>query len=271
MNGKRARTKSTRKPKSKKTNKSSIPQSVKRYVSTIVSRNVETKVADQITADNVAVLPYGMQTTHTFTTLNLNQIFQGVTQGTGKGQRIGDEIKVKDLKFQGFINWDSSKLNDELYSHIPMYVKMFVFRRQNSLDNPATWTGPDGVGETTILMDGNNATFPINRLTDFNTKFNRDTYRIFKTKTFKLGPSAVGSTPTASGQWNNDFKFSQRFSIDLSKHVNLVKYSEGQNYQQNCAFYVGFMIAAGNNSTITNTAKPPIEIHYNVNMTYEDA
>lgn len=256
------------KPQRKKLN---VPTKLKKYIKMMIAQNIETKEATPVYASNVDVLPYGVATTHSFTTLNLNQIWQGIAQGTGNGQRIGDEIKVRKLTFKGFINWDSSKIDVVGYRHIPVYVKMFVFRRQDSLDNPATYAGPAGLGENQLLMNGPTAIAPSNDLVDFNKPFNRDTYRIFKTKTFKLGPAAVGDTPNTSGQWNNDFKFSQRFSIDLSKHVNRIKFNEGQNYQQNQAMYVGFLLAFGNNASMDSGNKPPVEIHYTTNMTYEDA
>lgn len=248
-----------------------ISPNIVNYIKSMIARNVETKQARPVEGTDIDILPYSHATTHSFTTLNLNQIFQGLTQGLGNGQRVGDEIKVKKLNFKGFINWDSSKIDNTQYRHIPLYVKMFVFKRKDSNDNPATYTGTSGTGENDILTDGFNATSPQNELTDLIRPFNTNVYKIFKTRTFKLGPAAVGNTPDISGQWNNDFAFSQRFSIDLSKHVNIVKYDEGTPYQQNCAFYVGFMVAFANNSSITATTLPPVEIHYTVNMTYEDA
>lgn len=247
-----------------------VGKNVRTYVRSMLKHYTETKHAAPLYADNVQVLPYSLVTPHSFTTLNLNQIFSNVNQGTGDGQRIGDKIKVNKLTFKGFINWDSSKLDIIGWRHLPLYVKMFVFRRQDSLENPATVTTPS-LGESDILMNGAVAGAPNNLLSDMGRLFNKDVYRIFKTKTFKLGPAAVGDTPTTSGQWNNDFKFSQRFNINLSKHIDVVKYKEGSLFQQNCAFYVGFLIAFGNNSTITATQQPPVEIHYDVNMSYEDA
>lgn len=257
--------------KSKSSSKPKVSQPVKDYVNKMIATKQENKEAMPVIANDVDILPYGQQTTHSFTTLNLNQIFQGISQGTLNGQRIGDAIHAKKLRFSGFINWDSSKLEQNMYRHLPMYVKMFVFRRKDSLDSPATYSGIMGVGENDILMNGPSATSPINKLSDFNKPFNKDVYKIYKTKIFKLGPAAVGDTPNSSGQWNNDFKFSQRFDIDLSKHVNNITYAEGQNYQTNCAFYVGFLVSFGNNSNIDASAKPPVEIHYTVNLTYEDA
>lgn len=263
------------KPRSSKSqgkkSKAQVPETVKTYVNKMIASKQENKQALPVIANDVDILPYGQQTTHTFTTLNLNQIFQGVSQNTQNGGRIGDKILCKKLNFAGFINWDSSKLEQQMYRHLPMYVKMFVFRRKDTLDNPAQYTGTGGTGEDTILMNGPSASPPINKLSDMNKPFNTDVYKIYKTKLFKLGPAAVGDTPNTSGQWNNDFKFSQRFNIDLSKHVHQIVYSEGQNYQTNCAFYVGFLIAFGNNANIDASAKPPVEIHYTVNMTYEDA
>lgn len=247
-----------------------VPRTIKTYVRSMLKHYTETKHAMPVYADNIQVLPYGLATAHTFTTLNLNGIFANVNQGTGDGQRIGDKIKVNKLTFKGFINWDSSKIDVIGYRHIPVYVKMFVFRRLDSLDNPSTTTGVS-LGESDILMNGPTAGAPNNLLSDFNRLFNKDVYRIFKVKQFKLGTSAVGDTPDTSGQWNNDFKFSQRFSIDLSKHIDVVKYKEATPNQQNCAFYVGFIMAFGNNATMGATTQPPVEIHYDVNMSYEDA
>lgn len=251
--------------------KAKVPEKIKQYVKYEIERTSEDKEATPLTADDVAILPYGLQTTHTFTTLNLNQIFQGITQGSLNGQRLGDEIRVKKLTFKGFINWDSSRINNSSYLHIPLYVKMFVFRRRDTLDNPAQYAGLTGTGENTILMNGPTATNPFNKLSDFNKPFNTNVYKIYATRTFKLGPAAVGDTPQSSGQYNNDFSFSERFSINLSKHVGKIKYSDGQVYQQNAAFYVGFLVAFANNHPIDVQDQPPVEIHYTTNMTYEDA
>lgn len=249
-----------------------VSKAVMQYVRAAIARSTETKEAQPVTADDVAILPYGQQTAHTFTTLNLNQIFQGIPNGTLNGQRIGNEIKAKRLTFKGFINWDSSRINQTDYTHIPLYVKMFVFRRKTDLDNPATYSGVLGVGEDDLLMNGSSPIPPANKLSDFNKPFNTEVYKIYKSKTFKLGPAAVGDTPQSSGQWNNDFKFSQRFNIDLSKHINKVKYQDGNvAFQTNTAFYVGFLVAFANNSPIGPLNKPPVEIHYTVNMSYEDA
>lgn len=256
-------------PKRKRMN---VPSNIKQYVKSQIASSSETKEAQPVTADDVAILPYGQQTPHTFTTLNLNQIFQGIPNGTLNGQRIGNEIKARRLTFKGFINWDSSRIAQEDYTHIPLYVKMFVFRRKTDLDNPATYSGLLGVGEDDILMNGSTPAPPTNKLSDFNKPFNTEVYKIYKVRTFKLGPAAVGNTPTTSGQWNNDFKFSQRFSIDLSKHINKIKYQDGNvAFQTNVAFYVGFLVAFANNSPIGPLNKPPVEIHYTVNMNYEDA
>lgn len=248
-----------------------VPPNVKTYVRSMLKHYTETKHATPVYMDNQPILPYGLFTTHSSTILNLNQIFGGITQGTGDGQRIGDKIKVNKLKFRGFINYDSSKIDNALYTHIPLYVKMFVFRRQDNLDNPGTYNGTMGVGISDLLMNGPTPQAPINKLSDFNKLLNRDVYRIFKTRTFKLGPSAPSNNPSDSAQWNNDFSFSQRFNIDLSKHVDIVKWKENSAFQTNCAFYVGFLVSFANGFDMDATHQPAVECHYDVTMDYEDA
>jgi hypothetical protein len=109
---------------------------------------------------------------------------------------------------------------------------------------------------------------------------NKQTYQICATRYFKIGTSAPSNNPSDSAQWNNDFKFSKNFSVDLSKHIDIVKFSQQPSQGTsgevtNFGMYAWFLVSFANGATVGGsdglTNWMPLECHFTVNSTYEDA
>lgn len=256
--------------------KLSVSKAVKAYVKGMISRQEETKEAMPTTANNVEIQPYGIANTHGSTHFSFTPMFQTITQGNQNGQRVGDVIKVQKLLLQGFINFDPSHYGDTSYMKNPLYVKLIVYRRKDSVIDPCNYTAPSGSSSSTtgisdLLMNGSTSTSPQNLPTDMYRKFNTDVYKIYTTRLFKLGNSSPSDSPNETGQYNNDFSLSRRFSINLSKHVDKVKFNQSGGAPTNCAFHVAFLVCFANGYTPSNGQKPCVEIHYDMNCTYKDA
>jgi len=260
--------KSVKKSYKKKTYKKSVPVSVKKYVNNIIARNVETKTAIPASANNVEIQPYGVANPHGSTVIDFSPVWNSIAQGTQNGMRVGDQIKVQSLKFRGFVNFDSSNANNENYLKNPLYLKMIILRRKDSQTNPCFY-GTTGIND--LMMNGATPTNPQSTPSDMWRYLNKDTYRIYKTKMFKIGSSVTSNTPSESNLYNNDFKLSQKFSIDLSKHIDVLKYQPGQVTVNNQAMFCIFLVCFANGYPISLLVKPCVEIHYDIEMKYEDA
>jgi hypothetical protein len=248
--------------------RSTISKATKLYIKKTINRTSELKHATPYVQNNVAIVPYGIPPNgpHNITTEDLTTVLL-IPQGTQDGARIGDKIRVKSLNVRGYINLDSSKADSTMYLKNPMFVKMFVGRRIDGLFDPNTFGG----AYMNFLANGPTSTNPQNLPSDMYRYVNKDLYQIMATRTFKIGSSAPSNVPNDSAQWNNDFSFSKNFSINLSKHVNTVKYSDYSANPTNVAFYMWFLVSFANGATIgglTNNA--PLELHYDVNCTYYD-
>lgn len=256
--------------KRKVASKLSVGKALKAYIKKSIRGNMELKHATPLMQSNIPIRPYGITPNgpHQLTTLNLNGIFT-IPVGTQDGERIGDKIRVKSFNIKGFLNLDSTKADDATFKKNPMLVKMFVGRRVDTTADPSTY-GPTAYEN--LFATGPTTTPPSNQPHDMFRYINKDVYRIYAVRTFKIGVSSPSNTPSDSAQYNNDFSFSRQFSINLSKHVHDVKYTQGGNTPQNVAFYVWFVCAFANGSApnvLDNNM--PLEWHYDVNCTYYDA
>lgn len=254
--------------KRKAPSKLRVTKAVKSYVKRAIHVKQELKHASPLVRQNVAIRGYGMSGGPSQLTCEDITTVLTIPQGTADGQRVGDKIKVKSLNIKGFINLDSSFADNPIYRKNPMYVKMFVGRRVDTVNDPNTITG----GFSKFLAAGPVAAAPTNLPPDMYRYVNKELYRVYATRIFKIGVSAPSNVPNDSAQWNNDFKFSKNFSISLNKHIDTVKYSDGGNIPSNVGFYVWFLVCFANGSAINlvdnNT---PLEWHYDVNCTYYDA
>jgi len=240
----------------------SVPKmsaALKSLVKSAVARQAETKFATPLTANNVAILPYDA-TSQLLTTINLTTALN-IAQGTGQGDRIGDEITVHNMTFKGFMTVSPSLISADTS---PCYVKMVIGRQKVSLIQPTSYAN--------LYQAGNGVAAPSNLPTDIIRSFNRDAWVILQSKVFKLGFANVPNSTGGSSQANNDFALCRLFSLNLNKHIHKVKYSDGGAQPQNVGLFVWFLLCNANGSTITATANIPApEIHYTVDVAYKDA
>lgn len=252
----------------------SVSNAVKSYVSRMVNTRAELKHATPINITNLEIDAYGTGANgpHQMTTVNLSSIFGTITQGSADGDRIGDKIRVKSFNLRGYVNLDSARANDEGYLKNPMLVKMFVGRRIDTITNPNTYVGTSTQGFEDFFRDGPLYLEPSNEPPDMYRYVNKDVYRIYATRFFKIGMSAPSNNPADSNQWNNDFKFSKNFNISLSKHINYVKFNSADVGATNVGFYVWFVVSWANGADVIDlSSKVPLECHMSVNCTYYDS
>lgn len=230
---------------------------VKKYVRSAIKRNAETKYCEPLSANNVAISPYD-STTQLLTTVDLTNVLN-LSQGTGQGARIGNEIIVTKMSLKGYINyaWDVS----QAIVQAPVYVKMVIGRLRDTNTAPTSYAN--------LFQAGSGTVAPSNLPTDMLLNFNKDSWIIYTTRVFKLGISA--GTGATSNYTNNDFGLARLFKIDLSKHVSRCKWADTSTNVTNVGIYAFFLMCDADGTSITASAHPNVEIHYNVECAFKDS
>lgn len=266
------RSRRTMRKRGQRKGKLRISKTLKAYITKAIKVSTELKHAVPLSFNNQNIQAYGVTPNgpHQCTTINLTDVLN-ITQGTDNGMRIGDKIRVKSLTFKGYVNLNSALANEPDYLKNPMYVKMFVGRRVDTIEDPNTYATGGGIGFNNLFQNGPTASGPLNYPSDMYRYVNKDVYRIYTTRFFKIGMSAPSNNPADSNQWNNDFKFAKHFSISLSKHIETVKYFDGATKPSNVGLYAWFVPVWANGAPVTGLARMPLEYHCDVNCTYYDA
>lgn len=246
---------------------SSVSAPVKKYIKRVMHANVENKRAfsnQSFAVGNILnstslyarpITPWGAP-------------FLNILQGTGQGDRIGNQCKTLKAMFR----YTLFALPYDAVSNvlpIPSEV-MIVFGFVKS--TPTAQPTAAQVG--TLFQAGNSSLSPQGDLGDLILPYNTDTWTIKKVLYHKIGNSSVegtGAQPSRQYFSNNDFKYNAHRALDITSIYpkNLV-FSDAGAQIQNAGLYV--MIQAINaNGTIMNAATTPIFFDYAVDLTYEDA
>ena len=141
-----------------------------------------------------------------------------MAQGTGQGQRVGNKIKVKRWILKGQIMpHESGQTYDEESAYLSKsyqgYLTIYFGRRTDggSVDGPITQ----------FLQSGNTAINPLGSTTEMMLSVNKDLYKVYWRKTFKMG-QAWGSNVSSNIQnqtANNDFALTRTFGFDVCKYI----------------------------------------------------
>jgi len=236
--------------------------SVKRIVKMAIAKNVENKTF-QYSAEGFNVYPsnatgFGPSIFPCSPYTSYTQIDQGV----GQGQRIGNNIKIKSINFKGFVYptpYDATTNT----STAPTYVVMRFFYVRAT---PATLP----VNMSVFLQNGDGSSNLNNRLIDMSQDYNKDIYRVLCTRIFKIGTSFPVAAATNSVA-NNDFKYNQRFSINLTKHaVKKIIYSDTSTTVRNRGIFCSMQAIRADNIEYADT-QIPCKVDWSLNTQYEDA
>lgn len=194
-----------------------------------------------------------------------------IQQGTGEGQRIGNQVRTRKLVFSGVFTPKaySSTTNPDPG---PLEVKMFFYRERA---DPAVLPA----APSTDFFQFNNSSNAIpDSLMNQIEVVNTDKYQLFTTRSLKLGyqynnvPNA-GSGSAALGQIqpNNDFNLNVKFEIDLTKYLpRIVRYNDNNAEPTSAGIYC-LIVAARADGAAIGTSAIPFQLAAVLNYEYEDA
>jgi len=214
---------------------------------------------------------------------NYNNFFN-LSQGVDQGQRVGNQIKLKRWVIKGFITPDQNTpigLVPTPYqvNGFQGYVRIMLMKRR---DNAAITNLLPA-----LLQNGNSSIAPYGTQFDRLYPINRDLYKVYWERTFKMGnagPNPTIGSPTVANYYplqpNNDFKMVETFGIDVCKYIGKdakITYNDNSSTAVTPSFLNNITLVAYW-SPFTGDLQPSTvnnKIWYKINMVsyfeYEDA
>lgn len=194
-----------------------------------------------------------------------------IQQGTGEGQRIGNQVRTRKLVFSGVLTPKPHSSTSNPDPH-PMEIKMFFYRQRN---DPAVL--PPAPSTDFFQFNNTSNAIPdslMNQLEVVNT----DKYQLFTTRSYKVGyavNSATNQTPGTimPGQVaaSNDFQLNCKFRVDLTKYLpKVVRYNDNNAEPTTPGIYCLFVLARADGTAI-GTSAIPAQVAAVLNYEYEDA
>jgi len=256
------------------------PASFNKKVMSVIKRTAESKNI-QFFQDNIPVSDYPtgayLGSSNTMLTLPLtpDAFITPISLGTSSQQRIGNKIMLSKVTLRGMItprdlianNSDQVPINNE---PMPFLFKMWIGYQKDTAFNEVTAALPS------FFQEGSTSAAPTGTLMDTFRKVNTDKYHIVKTRTFKVGPQAILTSQATANNTNNqqygnnDFKFCQQFSFDVTKYcVKVLKYNDTNN-QPNARGLYWWMEAINPTGTNFTSGRFPAELNYEINIEYKD-
>lgn len=224
---------------------------VKRYKSlpALVKREIQ-KAAEvkRINADPVSYT-FGVNNLTMSPAVDLNAYFLSIGEGTGDGERIGEEIMTKSAKMKMVIQ---SPTNDAAI------LQLFIGTYKAT---PGSLPTAGQLGQ--IFDDGAGTASADGTLLSLLRSVNTDVWRIYNYKQLKIGRQNLSGSVQ-----NNDFPLYRKLTIDLTKHLGKLKFPSGAaGPPTNKHLYI--FCNWVNPLTGTSSTDPP-KVQYYMDYTYTD-
>lgn len=189
------------------------------------------------------------------------QIYTGASQG----DRIGNSIKVVKAMFRGIIhpNPINTTYNNQAK---PQDVKfIFYTDRANTDESPETLPN--------FFQSGSLSNEPNGTLKDLIHPVNKDRYLYRGSRTYKIGTanySGYNNQPEWSFFANNDYKFNQMFSIDVTDMVPThIRYDDSEETPTSYPVFC-FCQCVNADGTAQDAFQLPLEMTYSLEYVYID-
>jgi len=201
-------------------------------VQKIIASNVENKYTNTLTY-NDGVARTDAASAYSFFTWSPGQDATGsrlfnLENGLGEGNRIGNDIKLKRWIIKGIIQ-PVRTATDVLVNSNVGYVDVYFGKLMKNTTQVANTL-------SRLYQNGNTATTPACKSTDMLNPLNKDTYKVYYHRRFKMGaasdPDTYSGTAATAAEHpaSNDFKLSQTFGFDVCKYIlknKQLKYDDG--------------------------------------------
>ena len=245
-----------------------VTNAVKRFVKRTIHKNIENKSFNPSPVSNTALICASSGQVPFLISVTPDQM----SQGTGQGQRIGNQIRPRYCWLKGQVN--ALAYNSSTNPNIaPITVQMFLFKLKPAYTSWQQSTSASyNVNTTAFFQNGNSTQGFLNAPVDEFLQVNSDYFQVIARKKMTISPGTylgVGQSGVDTGM-NSGYQapFKRDFYFRLDTHFKkTLQYTDAQSAVTNDNLYwlVQPILASGN-SGVT-----PAEIHYVLQYNYEDA
>lgn len=244
---------------------------VKKAVSTGVAKTEEVKMANYaagilLQGYNLGVLASSWYNQCVFPVCPYGG-YMNIQQGSGQGDRAGNKIRTKKCVLDYVI---SPKQYDAVtnFNPQPFWVKMWIVTPK---DDPTTL--PTQASFANFIQNGDSSTFLSGAIQDVLTTVNTDMFRVHTYRNHKVGCAVDNQNGGQSVQQyfaNNDFKFTVKGSIDVTKFIaKEFVFNDNAPYPNNSlAFVVMECVPC---TGFTNSTQIPLNFVYSLRYEFTDA
>ena len=231
-------------------------KAITKIVKSIISRQAENKSYFKYAANNTISTASASVPTNVY-------LLPTCAQGTGKSDRIGNEIRIKSGYIRGHVNilpYDGLANPGP----VPIYVKMWLISSKvintNTLSSTVISTDFFDIVNGAVGFQGN--------MLDMNFTVNKDLFVVHQQKMVKLGAASATSTgPVGLVGYFDNSPMSVPFTFNFGKYFKTIKYDDTANLPTNKNLFLIFTAVQANGTSSTNLAA---EYHYVSRVEYED-
>jgi len=202
-------------------------QTFAQKVNQIIARNVENKLTTSYTNTSPICTIPASGTLQWFLLKDWNTKLFTISQGAAEQQRIGNQIKLKRWVIKGMIHPTSTGgVSTNIVNTQQGFVDIYFGRLVTN--------GELTTALTALYDNGNTSVAPIGAMSQIFMKLNKDEYKVYYHKRFKVAPSiSQGGQQTLS---NNDFALVKTFGFDVTKYIcknASIKFNDADNDANN--------------------------------------
>jgi len=204
-------------------------------VQKIISSNIENKCTDTLTYNDAVARYDATSAAYKFFTWTPGADATGsrlfaLDIGARQNSRVGNTIKLKRWIIKGLIEPVVSESRQLSYSNVG-YVDIYFGKLLKNTSPPTT-------ALTHLYQSGSTAITPTCLAPDTLNTLNKDTYKVYYRRRFKMGaasdPDTYSTTASTAQQHpaSNDFKLSQTFGFDVCKYILKNKHLKYDDFSQ---------------------------------------
>lgn len=239
-------------------------------VQAVISRNAENKTI-QASYENVPIKNYnssGWAADNFGIPLYPQPGNMDIIQSVGQGGRIGNSLKIKKLTLKGVLFPATYSVLTN-FAPKPVEIKFFFGYQKNTPNaKPSAYD--------LFFQNGSSSQNFSSNLLDMVKPVNADVFKIFKTRTFKLGFDNYEHAGVDNSQQryaNNDFKMNHKFSFDLTRMIpKIQKYTDASPNPMTRGLWLmcEAVWSNGTSSTLLQVAEVTSLMSYTLSCEYED-
>lgn len=244
-----------------------VPYAVKKYVKSTIHRQIENKSYQVGWSQDLG----GYATSNLLYAYPLTPFTGGmnITQGVTQATRIGNQIKMRKLKFNFVLSARTYNVSNNP-SPQPCEIEMLFCSLK-----PAIGELPTPTDVANLYQLNASSIAPSGFIYDLTQKINTDLFQVYKRLRFKVGYSTAGGTgvnANAQSFANNDFKLNIIRSLDLTKYApKTITYNDNASSPTSRLLFVLINVLPTVGGSSFAASVYPVRIDSTIMCDYEDA